>query len=51
MIIKMARIISFSIPEKWELTSEVMEMSSRKIREALEEGVKALKSKTTKTNP
>jgi len=47
----MARIISFSIPEKWELTSEVMDMSSRKIREVLEEGLKVLKGKNTKTIP
>ncbi|MEE9594814.1 MAG: hypothetical protein V3V92_05380 [Candidatus Hydrothermarchaeales archaeon] len=41
----MARIISFSIPEDWELTDEVMEMSSSQIREVLMEGVKILKEK------
>lgn len=48
---KMARIISFSIPENWEFTDEVMKMSSSKMREALEEGLKILKDRENeKTN-
>ncbi len=41
----MARIISFSVPEGWEFSAEVMSMSSSMIREALEEGLKVLKEK------
>ncbi len=41
----MARIISFSIPEDWEFTTEVMDLSSSGIRAAIEEGLKAIKDK------
>jgi len=44
----MARIISFSVPEDWELTDEVMKMHSSEIRDALIEGVKVLKARAKK---
>ncbi len=38
----MARIVSFSVPEDWKFTEEVMDMSSSGIREAIEERLKIL---------